>query len=165
VKISLRLILIILITTGCTNLCTKDRKNMSADDVVREYLEIAFNMQEVSQKRLLLQYTTGELKAAIASANDETIKEAYIKPRYNLLSMSITERRDMTPRESHISYLLTYKETSEQGEKKESATIKTENTVALTKEKGMWFINGVLDNKTHIEFPLLKTSIIKGIIK
>jgi hypothetical protein len=161
-KISLRLVLVLIAVTGCTNLCTKDRTKMSADDVVREYLEVAFNMQEVSQKHLLLQYTTGDLKAAIASANDETIKEAYIRPRYKLMSMAITERRDMTPRESHISYLLNYKESSEKGNLENSAKVKTENTVALIKEKGMWFIHGVLDNKTHIEFPLLQNSIIKG---
>jgi len=48
---------------------------MTADQVVEAYLNIAFNMESVEQKSLLLEYATGALKDAIAGATEETIKK------------------------------------------------------------------------------------------
>ncbi len=153
----------VLICTACTNLCTKTRKSMSAEEVVKAYLSIAFNMKKVSQKRLLLQYTMGPLQAAIASANEKTIIEAYIKPRYKLHSIAIISKKNITPREVQITYQLEYKEanTNEDIKDVENESIKqtVENTVSLYSLKSRWFINGVIDNKTSIEFPI---TTIKG---
>ena len=148
-----------IVCVGCTNLCTKSRKSMSAEEVVKAYLEVAFNMREVVEKRLLLQYTTGELKAAIAGSNDKTIMEAYIKPRYRLRSMFIVSKKNITPREVRVTYRLEYQETSGKSDSVTAAIVKTENTVSLHSIKGSWYIDGVIDNKTSIEFPLMNIKI------
>jgi hypothetical protein len=155
----LQIFVAFVVCIGCTNLCTKSRKSMSAEEVVKAYLEVAFNMREVVEKRMLLQYATGSLKAAIAGSNDQTILEAYIKPRYHLRSMFIVSKKNITPREVRVTYQLEYQETSEKDDTVAAAIIKTKNTVSLHSIKGSWYIDGVVDNKTSIEFPLMRLKV------
>ncbi len=147
--------------TFCTKMCSEDRRTMSAEQVLEAYLEIAFNMKEVQQKHLLMAYTTGSLKDSIAGANDATIKQAYIDPRYKLEQFSIIERKDQTPKETEITYLLKYKELPNAGaDAAQSADVSTENTVGLIREKEGWYIQSVLGNKSSIEFPLAASPVI-----
>lgn len=152
-----KILILLLIMTGCTLKCEKDRKDMTPEEIVESYLEIAFNISKVEQKTLLMEYTTGELKAAISSATDETIRKAYIEPKYELNRFSIVERRDRTPREVEITYLIVYRDLPKGSiSLSQSAVIETENRVSLVKEKKFWYIREVLGNATTIEFPLEK---------
>ncbi|MEZ4743466.1 MAG: hypothetical protein R3B45_13655 [Bdellovibrionota bacterium] len=153
-----------LLTTGCAQMCDKSREEMSAEEVVEAYLDIALNMSSVNEKELLLEYTTGDLATVIASANDEAIRQAYIEKKYNLKKYVLMERRDRTPREVEIKYQLAYSEGSKDpSEKNEDAPIvTTENTVAVVKRKGIWYIHDVIGNKTSIEFPVTELNTIRA---
>src|SRR4051812_9055175 len=107
--LSLKFILLCLALVGCTRSCTT-RSEMTAEDVVEAYLNVALNMEKVEQKKLLLEYATGPLKDAIAGATDETFKKAYLDRRYQLQRFALVSRKDNTPRETEISFHLTYKE-------------------------------------------------------
>ena len=143
-------------------MCSKSHEEMSAEEVVEAYLELVFNMESSDEKDSLLEYTTGELEAAIAGATDSAIMEAYIKPRYMLKRFSIVERQDRTPRETEISFQLQYKDLPE-GETnfEEAAEFSTENKISVIKENGKWLISEVLGNKTSIEFPITELSKIE----
>ena len=147
---------------ACTKMCTTGRKDMTPEQVVEAYLQIAFNMKDASQKNLLLEYTSGNLKAAISGATEESLQSAYIKPRYNLKSWSFLERVDQTPRVVEITYHIVYDELPENKKISETVSIDTKNTISLIKEKGKWYIQEVLGSRTSVEFPLLKNSIIKA---
>ena len=155
------IIVLSLFFIGCTKMCTQTRESMSPKDVVEAYLRTAFNIQELKQKELILQYVTGDLKNAISGASDDTIMEAYVKPRYVLKNMYIIEQDNKTPRETEVSYQLQYQENPENQKISEASTITTENRVSLIKENGRWYIQGVISKETSIEFPLLKISVIK----
>lgn len=161
-----RIILIALTLVGCTRSCGNARNAMPPEKVVESYLNKALNMKQVSEREDLLQYTTGRLKEAITSANEEVIKNAYINRHYEIQSYAVIERRDRTPRETEITFRLKYKDlgVSENRPTDTSSApmVQTENTVALIKEKGTWFIRDVIGAKTSIDFPVSTDSEIKA---
>lgn len=151
--------MLILTLSGCTRTCSNPRAGMAPEKVVESYLDIALNMNSLSQREDLLQYTTGRLKEAIAAASEETINNAYIKRRYKLETYSVVERRDRTPRETEITFRLKYQDLGQNEVKvTEAPTVTTENTVAVIKEKGAWYIRDVIGNKTSIDFPVSEES-------
>lgn len=155
---SMRLLAVALILTGCTKSCGNDRNSMAPEKVVESYLNTALNMSNVSERDILLQYTTGRLKDAIASASEETIKTAYIQRHYDLQSYAVIERRDRTPRETEITFRLKYKDLGvgdvRPANSAEAPMVQTENTVALIREKSAWYIRDVIGAKTSIDFPV-----------
>lgn len=155
------LILSAIALTGCTSMCSGgNRKELSPEQVVEAYLDVALNMKNVEEREQLLQFTTGNLKAAIEAATPQTIKSAYVDRRYDLLNYSVVERRDRTPRETEVTFQLTYHDlgSDEKGNKDVAAKVTTENTVSVVREKGVWYIRDVLGNKTSIDFPVSEES-------
>ena len=146
---------------ACTKMCSVSRKDLTPEQVVENYLQIAFNMKDVSQRALLLEYTTDELKVAISGATEGSLQAAYIKPRYNLKSWSFIDRVDRTPRAVELSYRVEYDELPESGKISEQVSVETKNTVLLVKKDHKWFIKDVIGSNTAIEFPILKQSKIK----
>lgn len=159
---SMRLVSLVLILTGCTRGCGGGRESLPPEKVVEAYLNTALNMRDISGRDQLLQYTTGRLKEAIASASDDTIKGAYVNRHYDLESYSVIERRDRTPRETEITFRLRYHDLGS-GEVRstninEAPMVQTENTVALIREKSTWYIRDVVGAKTTIDFPVSEES-------
>lgn len=149
------------ILTACVNMCQKSHGDMSAEEVVESYLELAFNITDLSQKDELMELTTENLQAALAGATNETFKEAYIDRKYKLKRFSLMERRDRTPRETEITFQLTYLDIQNESKKvEEAAEVMTENTVAVIREKGVWKIREVVGSKTTFDFPVSKDSVI-----
>ena len=75
----------------------------------------------------------------------------------------MVERRDRTPRETEVTFVLTYRDLGEEGKLKpeEAPQVSTENTVAVVKEKGAWAIRAVLGKSTTIDFPVQQGAIVK----
>ncbi|MBP6218459.1 MAG: hypothetical protein KA436_07730 [Oligoflexales bacterium] len=163
-NVSWKVLLLLTLLCGCQNKCSSSHSKMGPEEVVEAYLNIALNMNHVSQKYELMEYTTSNLKAALAGATDETIMEAYIDRQYKFERFSLVGREDITPRETQISFQLAYSELPHDHEKKpdgseaEDTAITTENTVSLTRENGMWFISDVVGNKTAFDFPISELS-------
>ncbi len=158
-RISWQLALTGFLITGCTNMCGAKRSTMSPEQVVEAYLEKALNLKDVSERDQLIEYTTGNLKAAIESASPETIKAAYVDRAYKLDNYSVIERLDRTPRETEITFQLTYLDVVPASKATEEAPkVTTENTVSLIKESGMWLMRDVIGNKTSIDFPISNES-------
>ena len=155
-----KLIILSVVITGCTSMCGGgNRKNLTPEQVVESYLDVALNMKNVDERSKLLQYTTGNLKSVLEGASEATIKTAYVDRRYNLLNYSVVERRDRTPRETEISFQLTYNDLGTDSQNTtDLAKITTENTVSVVREKGVWYIRDVLGHKTSIDFPLSEES-------
>jgi hypothetical protein len=137
---------------------------MSPERIVESYLNVALNVNTLSDRERLLQYTTGRLKDALTAASDEVFTQAYIKRHYDLMSYAVVQRNDRTSRETEITYKLVYKDLgvseSRPADASQAPTITTENTVALIKEKGAWFIRDVLGAKSTIDFPITQDSMI-----
>ena len=144
-----------LAVTGCTSMCGGKRSSLKPEQVVERYLDVALNMKDVAERDNLLDYTTGALKAAIESAPPEVIRTAYVDRKYHIINYSVVERKDRTPRETEVTFQLTYNDLGVESKAVADApTVTTENTVAVVKENGQWAIRDVLGNKTSIDFPV-----------
>jgi uncharacterized lipoprotein NlpE involved in copper resistance len=159
-------IAVVLSLVGCVRGCGGHRESMAPEKVVESYLNTALNMKDISQRDELMQYTTGRLKEALASASEDTIKNAYVNRHYELESYAVIERRDRTPRETEITFRLKYKDLgvaeNRPADTKSAPTVQTENSVALLKEKGVWFIRDVVGAKTSIDFPVSQENEIRA---
>lgn len=155
----------VLTIAGCTRGCGKTRGDMTPDQVVEAYLDIALNMSDVDEREVLMEYTTGNLKEAIAGASEETIRKAYIDRSYKISSYSVVERRDRTPRETEITFRLEYLDlgTNKDIDESKAPKVTTENTVSVIKESGIWLIRDVMGNKTSIDFPVSEESQITAV--
>ena len=142
--------------TGCASMCGRARDAMTPEDVVEMYLDISLNMTKVEQKQELLKLTTGNLKNALESASDDIVNQAFIKQGFKLQKYSVVERRDRTPRETEITFQLTYKNLGPDRAIKiaDAPQTTTENTVSVVRSDGAWYIRDVLGKKTTIDFIL-----------
>jgi hypothetical protein len=141
---------------SCSKMCTGGREGMSPEEVVQAYLDISLNMDKLEQRKELVKLTTGNLKSAIEQASDETISKAFIKQNFKLEKYAVVERRDRTPRETEITFLLSYKNLGPDKETKpeDAPQITTENTLSVVRTEGAWYIRDVLGKKTSIDFAL-----------
>ena len=152
-----------LFTTACTNMCSKGHMDMSPEDVVEAYLDIAFGMTDVSQRIDLARYTTGLLRSEILSVKDEVIRKAYIDRKYKLLSYAVVERQDRTPKEVEVTFQLSFKVLGDAGNltpEAKAPTMNNENTVRVIKVNQKWMIDEVLGKKTTIDFPVNPEDVI-----
>lgn len=158
------LVFMFLFVSGCTSMCHHSREEMTPEQVVEAYLDVALNMQDLTQREALLDYTTGNLREAIANASDDMIKQAYIDKNYKLENYSVVERRDRTPRETEITFILTYRDLGESDKTavQDAVQIKTENTVSVVNQKQRWLIRDVLGKKSSFDFPLAQGAEIKA---
>jgi hypothetical protein len=147
-----------LLVGSCTKSCGGSHASMSPEDVVQAYLDVAFNLESVDDRQKLLEFTTGPMKDAIATASDVAIREAYVEPRYELKRYSVIERRDRTPRESEITFEIEFRNLAREGGEKplsidEIPVVTVENTVSVVREKKLWLISDVLNKKSSFMFP------------
>jgi len=154
----------LLVMSGCTRMCGVSHRDMSPEQVVEAYLNIAFNMTSPVEKENLMRYTTGNLKAAIAGADEETVRKAYIERRYKVLKYAVVERRDRTPKETQITFQLTY---NDMGDDKNIAAdaapkVTTENSLLMVREDARWLIKDIIGAKTSIDFPVSAESKIEA---
>ncbi len=145
-----------LVLAGCSKMCGSSRDAMTPEQVVQRYLDISLNMTKVEQKKDLMKLTTGNLKNALVQAPDDIITQAFIKQNYKLERYSVVERRDRTPRETEITFLLTYRNLGPDKSANPETAPKTttENTLSVVKEDGAWYIRDVIGKKTSIDFLL-----------
>ncbi len=150
------MLIVVILATGCTNQCTSDRKSLTPEQVVQNYLDLSLNMTDVSQKPEIINLTIGNLREALEQASDDLLTDAFINKNYHLEQYSIIERRDRTPRETEITFMIVYRDLGKDRKLKpeQAPKVMTENTVALLKYKGAWAIHDVLGKKTSIDFPL-----------
>lgn len=154
------LLLSAFVLTGCIRSCSPPtRGDMSPKDVVKSYLEAAFNLESVEQKKILLDYVTGGLKDSLQQASDEVIKSLYLNPQYKLENLFIEDPVYQTPSECEVRFNLGYQERFKpKGEEAADAgliTVKVENSVSLLKVDGVWYLQGVIDKSAKLSFPLL----------
>ena len=161
---------LLVVVAGCNRGCSKSHNEMTPEEVVEAYLDASLNAQSLSDKELILEYTTGALRSSIAQASDEEFKRSYIERDIKLEAYAVVQSKKRTLRETEITYELRFKnllEPNDKGElvkikESEAALINSENTVSVVREDRLWLIKDVLGNKTSMEFPLNDAYIIRS---
>lgn len=145
--------------TGCVSWCETSRQDLTPLEVLERYIEVSTSMTDVEQKQILLSYTAGNLRASIEGATDQAIRKAFIDRKYALDSFSLVSQRDRTPRETEITFYISYRDHHDIGEGEEPALVSLTNTVTLFRENDMWSITDVHGAKdTEIHFGVTKDS-------
>lgn len=133
---------------GCASMCKKSHKDMTAEEVVEAYLEVAFNLNSIDDLTRLIAYASGNLKQALEEADAATVDRIFIARRYDVIRFSFIERKDHTPREVQITYELEYQELSNE----DQAVMTIKNSLNLFRKDGAWFITDVIGGETSIDF-------------
>lgn len=147
-----KFLLLSLCLTACVSWCETSREDLAPLEVLERYIEVSTSMTDVEQKEILLSYTAGNLRASIEGATDQAIRQAFIERKYSLDSFSLVSQRDRTPRETEITFYISYYDHQGIGEGEEPALIALKNTVTLFRENDMWSItdvHGVEDTEIH----------------
>ncbi len=154
---------LLLMLAACTKMCGDAKDDLSPEQVVEKYLEIALNMTSLEQRDALAYYTTGAIRASLDSATPRAITEAYIAKKYKLERYSVVERRDRTPRETEITFELTYKDLggSADGMSDSAATVTTESIVSVVRTQERWRIAEVVGKKSSFDFPVSQAVEVK----
>ena len=148
----LKFFTLLLCIVGCTTMCDSSHEDMNPEQVVEAYLTEAFNIQDVSEVDNIIQYTTDNLKKELEKADTNKITEMFISKRYNLDNFLVVEKSQKTPREIEVTYELSYQELSASTDEGRAANQTIENTFALVRKKGKWFISDVFGGDTNIDF-------------
>lgn len=96
--------------TACVSWCETSREDLTPLEVLERYIEVSTSMTDVEQKEVLLSYTAGNLRSSIEGATDQAIRRAFIERKYSLDSFSLVSQRDRTPRETEITFYISYYE-------------------------------------------------------
>lgn len=133
----------------------KTRKDLTAEQVLEQYLNTVFSVKDLADRQNLLMFTTGSLKEALSKAEDSVFEEAYLRHKYKLLRYSLISRRDQTPMEAHLTYQLVYQDEENREGQPDQHEYTIENTVSMVRQDEKWFIQEVLGNKkTNLDFPI-----------
>lgn len=158
-----KMVLLFISTTACVTWCETSRKDMTAVQVLERYIEVSTSMDSLDQRETLLSYTSGALRAALEGATDEAIKKSFIDRKFDLDSFSIVSQRDRTPRETEITFHISYHEYENLQKGDEPPLVSTKNTVTLFKEDEIWSITDVVGSEdTEIHFGVTTDSNIQA---
>lgn len=138
--------------TACVSWCETSREDLTPLEVLERYIEISTSMTDVEQRETLLSYTAGNLRASIEGATEQAIRKAFIERKYSLDSFSLVSQRDRTPRETEITFYISYYDHQGIEEGEEPTLVALKNTVTLFRENEMWSItdvHGVEDTELH----------------
>ena len=145
------ILIALFVLTGCIRMCNPPtREEMTPKEVVEGYLQVAFNLDKIEEKELLLDFVAGNLKASLSRASENVIKDLYLTSRYKLESFYVADAKYKTPSECEVLYHVSYSEkfdSDRSGEKLSELQVKAENLVSLIKINGVWFIQGVVDKR------------------
>ncbi len=156
------LISALIVVTSCTRFCGARLSDLPPEIVVETYLNVSLNLKSTKDKQNLLELTTGKLNESIAAASEDTLKQAFIDRKYEVISYAVIERKDRTPRETEITFRLKYKDLSSAANSAEAPVVTTENTVSVIREKGAWLLRDVIGAKTNLDFAVSKDSEVRG---
>ena len=140
--------------------CSKTHETMGPEEVLKTYLEIAFNINDTNQRSLLIPLTRGNLRRVLEEASTSELEEAYVKPHYRVDHFSVLYTNPKTPREVEMTYQVTYQRLNSSQSYGEEAIIHNENTVAAMRIDGRWYLHDLLTSHTELDFTSVRTSSI-----
>lgn len=121
--------------------------------VLSEYVTKSFAVKNVSDKALLMQYTTGEVKKALNELDEKSFNTAFIHTKREFKSLKIKDERQVSEGKYSITYELTYNAESAPitGTEPQKDEITNKKTAIFEMQDGKWLISEVRSIKTLID--------------
>lgn len=113
-----------------------------------DYVSSSFAVKSPSDKKLLLDFMTGDAKARLLSWSDDQFRQAFIDSKRQFLKLSFKDVKNVSPTETNITYELTYLDQA----KGSNAKVTNKKLCEMVSEQGKWLIRDVRNIKELVEY-------------
>jgi hypothetical protein len=129
---------------GCGPRSCSQRSDISAEEQLRSYIDLAVNITRSEQREDLESLTTGEFRDQLASNSPEAFKKAYLDRRYEFEEFEVTGRSDVVPeKEVELEYRVKFRSWMS-GEDRSRAPMQEIKSLARMKyTRGQWAIAAI----------------------
>lgn len=142
---SVLLVMGVLFLTSCTRTAEGPK---GSEEVLSAYISRTFNVEQVTDRNLLLELTTDRLREALAALSDEAFKKRYLGVERRFLKLRILNQQTISEEEHQITFELAFMEKQKGYEAKI-----TQKQLAILKQKsGTWLISEVRGMKELVEY-------------
>jgi hypothetical protein len=142
--------------------CWRD-SNIPGDPKSRlsEYVSHSFEVKGAGDKKVLLDYLTGDAKTRLEAWSDDQFLEAFTTSKRQFLKLAFREVKPIGADRVNITYEVTYldqqsrpagKSSDDQLSSGHNAKVTTKKLCELTLFEGKWFINEVHNIKELVEY-------------
>ena len=142
---------------GCGPTQCGKRVDVSPEEQLRSYIDLAVNITRMDQREELENFTTGEFKDQITSASAEVFKRSYLDRRYEFDEFEVTNKTEVNPKkEVHLEYRVKFRSWLT-GEDKTRVPAQDIKSLAVLKyTNGQWAIASIrpLDTTFNWDFGL-----------
>lgn len=140
----LALILGFLVFVGCGPRACGKRQDVSPEEQLRTYIDLAVNITRMEQREELESYTTGELRDQLTSSSPEAFKKSYLERRYDFELLEMLGQTEVVPnKETHLEYRVKFK-TWVTGEDDKRSPVQEIRSLAIMKYvNGQWAIASI----------------------
>lgn len=115
---------------------------------LQDYISLSFSVRNESDRKELQSFLTGAAQSRLAAWSDDQFRKAFIDSKRQFVKLVFREVKDVSPKEVHIVYELTYLDKSRGGD----AKVTNKKLSQLVQEKDQWFIKEVRNIKELVEY-------------
>lgn len=132
--------------------CTKSEVVGDPKGRLTEYISRSFSIKSPEDRKLLLNYLTGDVKSRLSGWSDDQFREAFIDSKREFIKLAFREVKEISPVEVQITYELTYMDQGKGHEKAREAKVTNKKLCQLVYEQGRWYISDVRNIKELVEY-------------
>ena len=118
--------------------------DVSAEEQLRSYIDLAVNITRMDQREELESFTTGEFRDHITSASPEAFKESYLNRRFEFDEFEVTSKKEVDPqREVHLEYRVKFRSWLTGEDKARSPSQDVKSLAVMKYTNGQWAIASI----------------------
>jgi hypothetical protein len=127
--------------------CTQAPKADTPEGALHSYVTAAFDAKGPSDKKRLVDLSTGDAKGYLERMSDEDFKKQFVDTKLRFLSLKAKDKRTENNGDVSLVYELNYRD----GLDPTRASYMNKKIAYLTKEGAMWKIKSTKNMKSFIE--------------
>lgn len=143
-RISFIFLTVLIVLAGCT----RKTGNLSAEQVLEAYVTLAMTARSVSDKKDLVNFTTGAARESLVAMSDDDFQKEFIDKKFKLIKFATKDKRVKNENELSLVYQITFEKT--ENEKPARVTLKKIAFFAKA-ENGGWKINKTNHIRTAVK--------------
>ena len=113
-----------------------------------EYISKSFSVKSLEDRDKLAEFLTGDAKIRLVAWSEDQFRSAFIDSKREFIKLVVKEIKATSPRETDITYELTYLDQS----RGKDAKVTNKKLAQLVQNDGRWYIAGVHNIKELVEY-------------
>lgn len=140
----LSLLLGLLVFAGCGPRSCSPKSDISAEEQLRSYIDLAVNITRTEQREDLESLTTGEFRDQLSSTSPEAFKKAYLDRRYEFEEFEILGRSEVVPeRELELEYRVKFRSWVTGEDRTAAPMLEIKSLARMKYTNGQWAIASI----------------------